>query len=142
MPTKMFFDRAKCTISQWVENYNIGNFKEKNEKTFKDSGWISIEDEEEAFNDLPLISKAINIIIDSGNIPADKYFVTLKQVPFFGCKNGNYSSIIISQELNSLPVIMITPNEEKAELFLINNKHKVVGSLDDIKKYLTEEFKL
>jgi hypothetical protein len=142
MATKMFFDRSKNTISQWVENYNSGLFDKKNDETFKLSGWISIEDENEAFEDFKIIAKAINLIIESGSIPPEKYFVTLKQVPFFGCKNGNYSSIIISQELNSLPIIMISPSENNSELFLINNKHKVVGTLEDIKCYLSEEFKL
>ena len=138
----MFFNRTKNTLSQWIENYKSGSFDCKNDETLKKSGWISIEDENEAFNDFEIIAKAINAIIDSKSIPADKYFVTLKQVPFFGCRNGNYSSIVISQELNSLPVIMISPHEENAELFLINNKHKVVGTLEEIQHYLKEEFKL
>ena len=89
------------------------------------------------------MGRAIKMVQETGKLNENEIFIRLKEVPKFGREHYNYANVIFYQELNNTPIIVLTPDYEgHSELFLINNKHKVTGSLDDIKDYLIKDFSM
>lgn len=137
------FEHTKTSINQWIENYNQGLCHSKDLESVKQAGWICWENIENLPVEVKKINDALKIIAESGKFDNDNFFVRLKEVPVFGRETRTYANVIISQELNNLPVIIFTPDQNGvSELFLISNKHKVTGTMEDIKVYLNNQFSL
>jgi len=137
------FEHTKTSINQWLESYKQGLLHCNDSESIKVAGWICWENEKNLPDEVKKIHEAVCVIAASGKFDNDNYFVRLKEVPVFGRENRTYSNVVISQELNNLPVIILTPDQNGvSELFLISNKHKVAGSMQDIENYLINEFTL
>lgn len=127
------------TIAQWLEAYEKG-FDEKN--LVEEAGWICWQNEvSDLVTRMPMMYETVKLIADSGKFDVNAFYVRLKEVSYFSANDIVYANVIISQELNQLPVLVLTPDiNGVSELFLINNKHKVVGTMEEMKVAIVENF--
>lgn len=127
-------------INQWLSYYEQGDFHCRDHQKICQAGWLMWEITETLQNEIEKLYQCVKVAKESG-INVDKTFVRLKQVPQFGRKEYNYSDVIFYQNPHNTPVVIITPDYKgKTELFVIANKHKVVGSLNEISDYLKNNF--
>lgn len=137
------FDYQKKSIKEWVNAYENGEFNCVNDESIHAAGWLMWEEPEALKDHVKELYKAIKMVQETGKLNENEIFIRLKEVPKFGREHYNYANVIFYQELNNTPIIVLTPDYEgHSELFLINNKHKVTGSLDDIKDYLIKDFSM
>lgn len=137
------FDYQKKSIKEWVNAYENGDFKCDDEASIHAAGWLMWGEPEALKDHVKELYKAIKMVQETGKLNENEIFIRLKEVPKFGRENYNYANVIFYQELNNTPIIVLTPDYEgHSELFLINNKHKVTGNLDDIKDYLIKDFSM
>lgn len=137
------FDYNKKSIKEWLISYEKGEFSCESEESINAAGWLMWEVTETLKEHIKALYSAIKMVQETGKLNEDEIFIRLKEVPKFGRENYNYANVIFYQELNNLPILVLTPNYEgNSELFLINNKHKVTGRLDDIKDYLIKDFSM
>lgn len=135
------FDYDNKTINQWLSCYERGDFHCNDENSIHQAGWLMWEITETLKKEIENLYKCVKIAKDSGKFNPDETFVRLKQVPQFGREDYNYCNVIFYQNPHNIPVIIITPDYKgKTELFVINNKNKVVGDMDAITTYLKNEF--
>lgn len=127
------------TIAQWLEAYEKG-FNESN--LVEEAGWICWQNEvSDLVARMPIMYETVKLIADSGKFDVNAFYVRLKEVSYFSANDIVYANVIISQELNQLPVLVLTPDiNGVSELFLINNKHKVVGTMEEMKTAIAENF--
>lgn len=127
------------TIAQWLEAYEKG-FNENN--LVEEAGWICWQNEvSDLVSRMPMMYETVKLIADSGKFDVNAFYVRLKEVSYFSANDIVYANVIISQELNQLPVLVLTPDiNGVSELFLINNKHKVVGTMEEMKAAIVENF--
>jgi len=127
------------TIAQWLEAYEKG-FNESN--LVEEAGWICWQNEvSDLVARMPMMYETVKLIADSGKFDVNAFYVRLKEVSYFSANDIVYANVIISQELNQLPVLVLTPDiNGVSELFLINNKHKVVGTMEEMKTAIVENF--
>lgn len=127
------------TIAQWLEAYEKG-FDENN--LVEEAGWICWQNEvSDLVARMPMMYETVKLIADSGKFDVNAFYVRLKEVSYFSANDIVYANVIISQELNQLPVLVLTPDiNGVSELFLINNKHKVVGTMEEMKVAIVENF--
>lgn len=127
------------TIAQWLEAYEKG-FNEDN--LVEEAGWICWQNEvSDLVARMPMMYETVKLIADSGKFDVNSFYVRLKEVSYFSANDIVYANVIISQELNQLPVLVLTPDiNGVSELFLINNKHKVVGTMEEMKAAIVENF--
>lgn len=127
------------TIAQWLEAYEKG-FDENN--LVEEAGWICWQNEvSDLVVRMPMMYETVKLIADSGKFDVNAFYVRLKEVSYFSANDIVYANVIISQELNQLPVLVLTPDiNGVSELFLINNKHKVVGTMEEMKVAIVENF--
>lgn len=127
------------TIAQWLEAYEKG-FNEDN--LVEEAGWICWQNEvSDLVARMPMMYETVKLIADSGKFDVNAFYVRLKEVSYFSANDIVYANVIISQELNQLPVLVLTPDiNGVSELFLINNKHKVVGTMEEMKAAIVENF--
>lgn len=137
------FDYNKKSIKEWIKSYESGEFHCKNEASIHSAGWLMWEQPKDLPKHIEALYEAIKMVQSTGKMNENEIFIRLKEVPKFGRENYNYANVIFYQELNNTPIIVITPDYEgHSELFLINNKHKVTGSLNEIKDYLVNDFSM
>lgn len=137
------FDYQKKSIKEWVHAYEAGDLKCDGEASIHAAGWLMWEEPEALKEHIKALYEAIKMVQETGKLNEDEIFIRLKEVPKFGRENYNYANVIFYQELNNIPILVLTPDYEgHSELFLINNKHKIAGSLDDIKDYLIKDFSM
>lgn len=135
------FDYDNKTINQWLSCYERGDFHCNDENSIHQAGWLMWEITETLKKEIENLYKCVKIAKDSGKFNPDETFVRLKQVPQFGREDYNYCNVIFYQNPHNTPVIIITPDYKgKTELFVIKNKNKVVGDMDEIANYLKKEF--
>lgn len=127
------------TIAQWLEAYEKG-FNESN--LVEEAGWICWQNEvSDLVARMPMMYETVKLIADSGKFDVNAFYVRLKEVSYFSANDIVYANVIISQKLNQLPVLVLTPDiNGVSELFLINNKHKVVGTMEEMKTAIAENF--
>jgi len=132
---------AKPTMKAWIENYETNKFDNFADlKNNKNCNWFYWQDENNLPKYMQGLYEAIKALYSTEKLSAEDFYVTLKEVETFSAKSILYANVIISQEKNNLPVVILTPdysgNNTNNVLFVIQNKNRIEGSLEDMIDYI------
>lgn len=132
---------AKPTMKSWIENYETNKFDNFFDlKNNKKCNWFGWQSEDNLSGYMQGLYEAIKALYSTEKLSAEDFYVTLKEVETFSAKSILYANVIISQEKNNLPVVILTPDysgeNKKNVLFVIQNKNRIEGSLEDMIDYI------
>lgn len=132
---------AKPTMKVWIENYETNKFDNFADlKNNKKCNWFCWQNEDNLPGYMQGLYEAIKALYSTEKLSAEDFYVTLKEVETFSAKSILYANVIISQEKNNLPVVILTPdysgNNTNNVLFVIQNKNRIEGSLEDMIDYI------
>lgn len=132
----------KPTINHWLTAYEKDHFNNNvNLHENPDCNWFSWLNKDSLSVYIQQMNEVLSHLSKTAKFNTDEdFFVTLKEVSNFSQLHGEYANIIISKKVNKMPFLIITPDysgeNKNVELFVIQNKHKIVGSIQEICDYV------
>lgn len=132
---------TKPTMKAWIENYEKDQFAQCADlKNNADCNWCYFQNEKNLAGYMPFLYEVIKALHATEKLSHEDFYVTLKEVETFAAKSVVYANVIISQEKNNLPVVIVTPDytgeDKKNTLFVIQDKNRIEGSLREITDYI------